>query len=629
MTVLRLKISPDRVLLSGAFLVFSISTIVWTVRDKTPPPWDPSDHLITAYDYFRPLAHGQFADFNREFFFGTHYYAPLVHLTTCFFFLIFGASRLSGIAVNLVSLAILMASTCWIGNKVYAADFTNPGRSADLTAGPRDPNKFAASSDPNRLTAGAFAAVLVASYHFPAWLLHDAFLDFPLIAIVALSFALLIKAGDFRGRREAIVFGISAGLGLLTKQTFAFFFIFPAIYLVGRALWSKDIRALMNLGLAGLVALAVAAIWYAPHLKHVIAIYHTNQQAAIDEGEAPLFSFMSNVVYLHGLVSFQIQVIFAIVFAVGLIVSIKRYGRQSVLLYLWMASGIGAFTMVANKDMRYTVPVLPAVALISAAWVGRAGVEIRPWRILRRAAVNSAAAGQAIPQRRHWLAPITLLFKSPALKSVACIAILAWAFVSFVNAQWPRPGMGTYINTPHFQWMVYARNYFGFDHRPLDDNWGVPGVVAAIESSNATGDGRLAMLTKHGVPTQGGKSVSPGIPIAAPPSNSGQPPTVGVIVNLPYLNPSGIALYSRLYSTGHSGPPILKVLWLVSDSAKDQIAECDYLVVRTGLEKADWVGPLEKEIQKMVIESPDRFTPIARFPIPMRDAEVVVYKCRR
>src|SRR5215470_8207752 len=88
----------------------------------TPPPWDPSDHLIAAYDYYRPIAHADFSGFAREFFTKSHYYAPLVHLGTAVFFLVFGASRLTGIAINLVSLAMLLATVYWIGSRLYHAD---------------------------------------------------------------------------------------------------------------------------------------------------------------------------------------------------------------------------------------------------------------------------------------------------------------------------------------------------------------------------------------------------------------------------------------------------------------------------------------------------------------------------
>jgi len=102
--------SPDQILLTAVFVTISLSTIVWTLRDRTPPPWDPSDHMTAAYDYFQPIAHGDFAGFGKEFFLEHHYYAPLVHLTTGFFYLVFGASRVSGIAVNLLSLALLLYS---------------------------------------------------------------------------------------------------------------------------------------------------------------------------------------------------------------------------------------------------------------------------------------------------------------------------------------------------------------------------------------------------------------------------------------------------------------------------------------------------------------------------------------
>jgi hypothetical protein len=37
----------------------------------------------------------------------------------------------------------------------------------------------------------------------------------------------------------------------------------------------------------------VAAVWYGPHLQDVIAIYRENRQAAVNENEAPLFTFDS------------------------------------------------------------------------------------------------------------------------------------------------------------------------------------------------------------------------------------------------------------------------------------------------------------------------------------------------
>ncbi|HEY6333632.1 MAG TPA: hypothetical protein VI756_30215, partial [Blastocatellia bacterium] len=472
----RLRIGPDQILLGAVFLTLSISTALWTRADKSPPSWDPSDHLIAAYDYYRPIAHGQISGFAHEFFSSMHYYAPLVHLTSGFFFLIFGASRLSGIAVNLLSLAITLGSVWWMGNHIYARNGKRESSDAH-DAVPADTEQ--GDNAGLHISAGAIAAVFAVCYHFPAWLLHDAFLDYPLMAIVTLSFALLINAGDFRVRRDAVIFGISAGLGLLVKQTFPFFFVLPAIYLVARAILTRDGKALANLVLAGTIAGLIAAIWYAPHIKDVIAIYRINQKGAIDENEAPLFSFMSNVVYLHGLVSYQIQAVFGLVFIAGMIFSIARYRRQSVLLYLWVASGIIGFTLVANKDIRYTVPVLPAVALISVAWIGSDGVRLGLPGLFKRAhrSAESVPSESAAVRRRPWrLSSRTVEF----LKLAATAGLLVWAGVSFFNAQWPAPGMGRYIDTPRFRWMVNARNYFGFDHAPFSNDWSVPEVISTI-----------------------------------------------------------------------------------------------------------------------------------------------------
>ncbi len=545
----RLKPHLDRLLIVVIFLVLSASTLLWTLEDKTPPSWDPSDHIRAAYDYYRALAHLDFAGFHHEFFVKTHHYPPLVHLVTALVFLITGASRLTGIIVNLISLAVLLASINWIDRLLYPAE-------------------------PRAISPGVLAALLSVCYHFTAWLLHDAFLDYPLTAIVTLSFALLIRAGDFQERRAALWFGVSAGLGMLTKQTFAFFMLLPSLYAVVGVLRSRDRKAIINLALAIVVALAVAAIWYGPHLKDVIDIYRINREGAVNENEAPLFSFMSNAFYMHSLLSHQIQVPLAALFLLGLGWSLARFRSESVMLYLWILSGIGLFSLIANKDIRYSVPVLPAVALISVCWMRAKRLKAEPPNKISRAL-------------------------KPAL--AACFA--AWALVSFFNAQWPRDGAGYYIDTPRFRWMVFARNYYGFDRRPLPDGWGVTETVQTLIDLNPSIKARF-----DGNP-------------------AGEEVTLGVAVNLPYLNPSSLMLYSRLMAPERAGPPLLKIDFLVSESARDRVEKCDYILVRTGLDRAEWTAPLERYVERLIRDNPSRFMRVAAFPIPLEEAEAVIYKC--
>jgi len=324
---------------------------------------------------------------------------------------------------------------------------------------------------------------------------------------------------------------------------------------------------------------------------------------------------MSNTVYIHGLLSMQVQVVFGVLFLGGLIYQVRswillREGRSllysgrrtaptvqpaatvqvpaqktppNLIVCLWILSGILWFTLIANKDMRYTVPVLPAVALVSVSWL-RSATRRRP------SDKNGDSVGRNTPVIRR--------FKRVAAGLTVGL-VAAWAFVSLVNAQWPRAGMGYYIDTPRFRWMVYARNYFGFDHRPLPEDWGVPEVVNT-----------MARVASDQAPTY--------------------TPKLGVVVNLPYLNPSSVALYARLQSQGRAGSPIVTVIWLVTKSTADQISDCDYLLVRTGLDRAEWLAPLERYAEDLIKANPSRFTRIAAFPLPMEGgAEVVLYKCQK
>ena len=564
------KLRPlEKWLLALIFLTLSASTIAWTLTDKTPPAWDPADHIMAGYDYYFPLANLDFAAFKEEFFVSPHYYAPLVHLVTAVVFLVFGASRVGGIAVNLISLAALLLSVSWIGRRLY--DDRGDEGSANAKQG--------------SLTLSVLAPLLATSYHFSAWLLHDAFLDYPLIAIVAVSFAALIRADNFQLRRHALMFGLSAGLGMLTKQTFAFFIVLPALYVVIKVLVARDRKAILNLALAGLVAVAVAAVWYGPHLDDVIEIYQVNKQAAINENEAPLFSFRSNLYYPHALLSTQMQLPLGLVFLVGLIYSLARRRRASVMLYLWLLGGIGAFTMVANKDARYTVPVLPAAALISVSW-------------LASSVVNRASEQRRFTSRM-----------GARLKPAVAAGAAVWALVSFFNAQWPRDGMGYYIDTPDFRWMVFARNYFTLDHHPATEDWAVPDIVRSVVDDY-----------------QSRGQVIPTISSLQAPMADESTPTVGVVVNLPYLNPSSVALYARLLTHERGAPPLFKVDWVAVESARDRIQHCDFIVVRTGLDRAEWVAPMERYVEDLIRANPNRFIRVRSFPIPIEGAEAVLYR---
>jgi hypothetical protein len=303
----------------------------------------------------------------------------------------------------------------------------------------------------------------------------------------------------------------------------------------------------------------------------------------------------------------QMQLPLAILFAVGALYSLARCRKQSLLIYLWLVGGIVAFALIANKDVRYTTPVLPAAALLSFSW------------LQGRKSNHSASTGIVESKLRV----------STVLKVALAAASAVWALVSFFNAQWPAPGFGRAIDTPRWRWMVYARNYYGFDHRPLPDDWSVPEIVRAVSEKGLAGEAIESRLTTG---ASNGKSLdqpSSRETVSPRAVTTGDQPSLGVVVNLPYLNPSSIALEARLNSKERGGPPLVKVEWIVVESAFDRIDRCDYLLVRTGLEDAEWASAAERRAEALIRAHPDRFSREAAFPIPLKNAEAVLYRLEK
>jgi hypothetical protein len=214
----------------------------------------------------------------------------------------------------------------------------------------------------------------------------------------------------------------------------------PAAVLAARACIRRDGPAIRNLLLAGATAALIASIWYVPHAKDIIDIYHINAMGALQDREPPIWSVRSLAYYWGVLLDLQIQLPFAVLFAAGAVYSLRRHFRRDWLLYLWILGGVLSFTWIANKDARYTVPILPAVALLSVSWLER----LRP----KRAALATAA-------------------------------IVLWAFVSFFNAQWSSGRRDARLNMDGIPLYVLAGDIVRFDHPPQAEDWSIPAIVQA------------------------------------------------------------------------------------------------------------------------------------------------------
>jgi hypothetical protein len=351
-------------------------------------------------------------------------------------------------------------------------------------------------------------------------------------------------------------------------------------------------------------------------LQDAIAIYRINQQGALDEHEPLVFSRDSLTFYWHSLISAQMQMPLGILFGVGLLYSLIRARRESLMLYLWLLSGIFMFTLVANKDVRYTVPILPAAALLSVCWL----------REFFRS--GASTLGPAESPASRWHKPVL------ALKLALVAAIAGGALVNFYNAQWPAAGQGVYVDTPYFRWWVYGRNYFVYDHRPLPYDWSIPEAVRTVaEFPYDESSPSVRAMTRPMALRQKYPSLDPHETDKMQKQPYGKEdlfvwPTLGVVVNRPFLNSSACAWSARVLVPERAGMPLVTIESIGNEAEMaERLDHCDYLLVRAGLDHAEDVRPVERQIEAAVRNNPLRFKEAGRFPTPLDGIDAVLYKC--
>lgn len=375
------------------YLANVIYNYIWIVQDKKPPGWDDAAHLMLSLSYYQILANPGW-DMIGKLVEVSSYYPPFYHFFTAFMYLLFGKSLDVALMTNSVFLGILLLSIFGIGKKIFNEE------------------------------TGLVAAVFISLYPSIFALERVYMLELPLVAMVALNVYFLLLTDHFKSLKFSIAFGFTTAIAILTKWTAVFFIIGPLFCIIhdtfssitieqriasrikfqriekvcqycGKALktnyiqhdgknfcskeckkkWKLQSKSkknasyfprAVNLCLAILVSFIVASIWYIPHLNDVynnVIIGQTFAGAA--EGDPSVLTIPSIRYYILTLLDFQISPILAVLFFAGVLYLLKKKENQ-LLLFLWIFIPYLAFTLFRNKDYRYTLPIVGAVALISA-----------------------------------------------------------------------------------------------------------------------------------------------------------------------------------------------------------------------------------------------------------------------
>jgi len=330
----------------GALLVAANG--LWLAVDHRPPPWDESIHYLNAVGYYEILrSPGPTAC--RQVLYHSDFYPPFQELLAGTVFLVTGPSPKVASVLNIAYVLAIAMLVLLLGRELFDPDVGILG--AWL---------FAAS-----------AAVVIQSKLF--------MLDLPLTFFVTLAATCFVRSEGFSRTGWSFGYGLAFGLALLTKWSALFFLALPPLVSTLLAARSQPLQAgrrWRNLALSFLTAALLALPWYGVHalrfLHHASGYLYAR---GVLENDPPLLAPASWFYYLGALMP-QMSWPLGLLALTGLIFFLAA-GKHRGLWLLWVGLPYLCLTLIRNKDMRYTLPLLPWFCLSAVSWLAPLSGRLR------------------------------------------------------------------------------------------------------------------------------------------------------------------------------------------------------------------------------------------------------------
>jgi 4-amino-4-deoxy-L-arabinose transferase-like glycosyltransferase len=332
------------------FATLALVAGTWFSLDRRPPAWDHANHLeeavrcaqgIKTRDWGAILGHSGF-------------YPPLVPCAAGLVYLMAPTDIASAAVVLVAALGLGMLATY-----LLACPFVGE-------------------------TGAALAALLYGTAPFVVFSMLHFQLDLPLTAMVALMLAVTQRADGLRHPGWALLGGVTLGLGMLVKPPFLLY-VMPALLWLLRGM--RDRRGVLHGLLMLLTAMAIALPWYGPRLFGLPTQIAWRSVSASESTHLEPQTWAALVRYVTWFPT-QFGVAAAAVFLVGLAVAVvqRRW---------WLLTSLGGpflvFELLRNKNLRYTLPLLPVAAVVAA--LGWRALP-RPGRVAMAAVLALVAALQ-------------------------------------------------------------------------------------------------------------------------------------------------------------------------------------------------------------------------------------------
>lgn len=364
--------------------------LIWVLLDIRPPSYDQGLHLFRTFNYWDAMSSGS-EDWWQDVLNVEPFYPPFYHLSLVPLSLIFGFTLDTGVIGNSFYMVIMALSIYGIGTILYTRK------------------------------AGIIAAFLVTSYPVIVSMSREYIISVMLTAMTTFAYYLFLKSEKFENKKYSILFSFVYAGGLMVKWTF-FIYTLPAVLmgLWGGKIGFKD-RIIQSVFYIGMIAallivpffvLIIGEQRWIPLILEFLLIFvlvKSFPKASLSAQKAINLISLSCISvlicfpwYAHNLINIligmskfafpgvalkgftswfpiwgyyleapigQLGIPLLVLFLVALIFYIFKKGSFNWLLFSWIIFPLIVFTFVDNKGARYTMPALPAMALVTAVFL--------------------------------------------------------------------------------------------------------------------------------------------------------------------------------------------------------------------------------------------------------------------
>ncbi len=339
------KTSPWDKWLAGLLSFHLFWNSIWIYLNNAPFPWDQAAHSTIVLRIADALRNGHFL----SIFGASNYYPIFIHTLASIPILLFGPlPKLTQITATLIFLLTLVF--------IYRYIFLITG-----------------NKKTSFVTTAIFSFFPVV-FNASRWLM----LDIPTVGVLFLALYFLEKSENWTRRGYTTYFFISSGLLMMTKWTGMLFLVVPAIFTFILILEKKEFGKIwINLAIGIVLFLVVILPWYLVNFQSLLFQSRINIIGEAGAKPSNVLSFQSLSLYFYQLFNFQANFWVAMSFFISLPFFIFQKNPRKWFILLMIIGNYIIFSLISNKDSRYTMAYLPFVALVITSVLEKIGTRFK------------------------------------------------------------------------------------------------------------------------------------------------------------------------------------------------------------------------------------------------------------